>query len=348
MKKINIILILGMMLAMLTSCHTSTQIAIFAEPGTEIYTPALTQLGVTDNSGRLVLEIDDTVHHTFLLSHSPGSKENVPFALDYKHRQVGGTKFREGLGMGMAFVGLGAMVGGLIPVLTNTDDLTGAFIALGGAVLGGIGCGIGAPADSRLSQTAYQYEYKYLPEQRTNQDFTFTQPEFSAWELHENTRIENLSRSQIRELLSGEPPQKKPSRQEVASTTVHRTIGQTSSKTLEVEDLAAQLEGTYLGSGKLVKGRKTIETYSGIKVILRRVSRDVVAVNVEESNSNKYFPTDSKYIILKQADGTFTLTMDDIPSATISIDTKQRLNYQHPRVNIDNQIYELKINANMK
>ena len=143
-----------------------------------------------------------------------------------------------------------------------------------------------------------------------------------------------------------EPQDKNPSQQAAASTTVHRTIGQASTKTLK--DFGAQLEGTYVGSGKLVKGRETIEEYKGIKVILKRVSRDVVAVNVEESNGNKYFPKDSNYTIKKKTNGTFTLTMDGITSASITIDAKNKMIYLHPRVNIDGEIYELNINPHCR
>ena len=133
MKKLNIILAIGMMLVMLTSCTTATEMTIFSEPGTEIYTPSFTQLGVTDNSGRLTLKIDNDNYHAFLLSHRPGSKDNIPFALDYQHRKVGGAKANEGFGWTLTGIGATALAGGVIAGIAVDSDSKGTAWAVAGS-----------------------------------------------------------------------------------------------------------------------------------------------------------------------------------------------------------------------
>ena len=123
-------------------------------------------------------------------------------------------------------------------------------------------------------------------------------------------------------------------------------MGQQTTKSFK--DYGALIEGSYLGVGHLTKGNETIESYQDIKVILHRLERNTVSVNVEESNGEKYFPEDGTYIINKQTDGSYLLTLDKISSAIIRIDKDKKIEYIHPKVNIDGDIYTLTINGRIK
>ncbi len=317
---------------LLTSCHTSTAVIVKTEPGSEVLTPNLTPLGIADSEGYLELKIDDNNYFPFLLSHKPNESNYIPFALNYKHKSRKGAKFSGGLGIGMAGVGLGGMFGALIPMIVAAADgdddllLGSAFGVAGGGVLAGLGCAIGAPATERLKQTSYQYEYKYLPYQNTNNDLPLTKPQFN---------VASRPETSVPAIAVTEP-----------STQVSRKIGQVANRTLK--DYGKAIQGEYIGNGTLTIDNQLVESYDNIKIVVRRVSKDVAAVKVVESNGNEYFSSESRYKIEAKNDGTFDLIMEDINTATISIDRNQGMIYLHPRVNIDGKMYILRIEGRKK
>lgn len=52
------------------------------------------------------------------------------------------------------------------------------------------------------------------------------------------------------------------------------------------------------------------------------------------------------YEIQKGKNANFTLKIDKLPEATIQINAKGKMTFTHKKVNIDNKIYTLKIDAN--
>lgn len=89
---------------------------------------------------------------------------------------------------------------------------------------------------------------------------------------------------------------------------------------------------------------EVIETYNDMILILKRVDKDNVMVEVHESGL-PFFNSAGKYSIKKDDSNKFTLTLDGIPSATITIDKGNQLVYFNPKVNIDKEVYTLKITA---
>ena len=83
-----IILKLLMMIGMVVfySCSSSQNITVKGTPGTEIYSPANTKLGVIDSAGELKVSVPNggRFYH-YLLSGKVGEGKLVPFALNYKH-----------------------------------------------------------------------------------------------------------------------------------------------------------------------------------------------------------------------------------------------------------------------
>ena len=110
-------------------------------------------------------------------------------------------------------------------------------------------------------------------------------------------------------------------------------------------DLAKQIEGTYLGSGKLLLKDETIENYQNIRVVLKCLDKNTVQVDVYESNGEAYFNESGRYSVKKVDSGKYQLTMNGISSATITIDANKRMVYLHPKVNIDGDLYTLSISA---
>lgn len=172
-----------------------------------------------------------------------------------------------------------------------------------------------------LEQVAYENEYKYLRYQQTNDDMAFTEPVFTSILTNNVVNSNSIASSKSGKKLKG------------------------SQSSHILKDDALKLEGTYVGTGSLTKGSVIIEQYPNIKVKIVRKSNSSVSVNVFEADGSKFFITDSEYTIEANPNGKFKLTMTGIGNATIEIDTSNHLIYLHPRVNIENDIYVLKINA---
>lgn len=305
-----------------TSCSTSTKFTIYGDPGTQILTPSKTTLATIDNTGKVKIKNSDDDYYAFLLSHKPGTAEYIPFALDYNKKTYTGSKLAYGLGLGLAALGSTALIIGTIGVLCGEEDLAIPLIAMGGVVdLAGIS--IGMPGNSRSDQTNHEYRYKYISVQKTNQDIQFTKPNFDVPKNAITERLDNnvMTTSKTNKTLSS------------------------STSTKSLKDNAAKIEGTYIGEGTLRQGNDEIETYNNISITIKKKSKDIVLVNVYEADGSKFFASDGEYTIQKSSNGKFSLTLKGIKNATIEIDTQNNLVYLHPRVNIDNEIYTLSINA---
>lgn len=316
----------------LTSCWTSTKFTVQTEPGTEIMSKDYTLLSVADSRGKAKVKISDDEYSAFLLSHRPNTDTYIPFAIDYKSRSVVGTSLQQFTGYLLSGMGIILMGSGTIALIAGDEDVA-LPLAGGGAALAFAGMGIGMPAESRIHQVAYDHQYKYLKQQRTNQDLSLTKPNFA---------IDNPV--SVAPTVP-EAVQKEQDTTQLGSSTSSKKLSQRSSKTLK--DKATQIQGTYVGRGKLTKGKEVIETYVDIAVSINRIGKDKVGVMVTEKDGSKFFDTTSEYTISSASNGVFRLVLDGINSAEITIDRNKKLKYLHPRVNIDGDIYTLSIEATM-
>ena len=315
--------------AMLSSCYTSSKFIVEAVPGTEILTPDRVPVAVADNQGKAKVIISDDEFYAFLLSHQPGTQDYIPFALDYKYKSYTGTRVQYWLGWFLACGGMIPTIVGVVAVAQGDDDTALPLFGLGAGMIVA-GTAMGFPANCRSDQRNQDNQYKFLSQQRTNQDLPITIPILVS---------ENVSREK--------PVQPKQVVAEADSSTVStRKIGQRSNKTLK--DYGTQLQGTYIGTGKLTKGKETIESYNGITVIITRMDKDMVLVNVVESNGEPFFPSESQYKVEKKNNNSYELTLEGINSAKIKIDKDKNCLYLHPRVNIDGDLYTLSIDAKLK
>ncbi|MBQ9637671.1 MAG: hypothetical protein IJV36_07270 [Prevotella sp.] len=291
-----------------------------------------TLLSVADSRGKAKVKISDDEYSAFLLSHRPNTDTYIPFAIDYKSRSVVGTSLQQFTGYLLSGMGIILMGSGTIALIAGDEDVA-LPLAGGGAALAFAGMGIGMPAESRIHQVAYDHQYKYLKQQRTNQDLSLTKPNFA---------IDNPV--SVAPTVP-EAVQKEQDTTQLGSSTSSKKLSQRSSKTLK--DKATQIQGTYVGRGKLTKGKEVIETYVDIAVSINRIGKDKVGVMVTEKDGSKFFDTTSEYTISSASNGVFRLVLDGINSAEITIDRNKKLKYLHPRVNIDGDIYTLSIEATM-
>jgi hypothetical protein len=96
-------------------------------------------------------------------------------------------------------------------------------------------------------------------------------------------------------------------------------------------DYAKNIQGTYVGTGSLQK----------LSTVLERIDKSHVKVIFYESGE-EYFESPDSYEISHNSDGSYSLVIPSIPSATINIDKKGNLTYLHKMVIIDGDTYTLK------
>lgn len=322
------IIMVMVVVAMFSSCSTTEKFYVSGTPNTKIYTPGYTHIATIGTNGKAKIEISSDNYYAFFLSKSPSSELYVPFALDYKKKGRWGTKFIAGTGMALVTAGLAAEIVGLAATLGGDEDVATPFF-VGGAGVIGLGTVIGMPASSRLSQKSYEYQYQYLNNQQTNEDLRFTKAVFNE-PFKGGSQSQTVTASASTMVKEGTSVSKK-------------RLSDKSSKTLK--DYGKQTEGMYVGSGTLTQNGETIESYNGIKVNIERISKNEANVNVIESDGSEFFETPSRYKITKNKNGSYTLTHSSISAATITISKNGSLTYYHPKINIDGELYVLKVSA---
>ena len=172
------------------------------------------------------------------------------------------------------------------------------------------------------------YNYKYLKEQSTNDDFPFVPI------VDNGIKKTALMQSDGESTLDS-------SSAEVASTTVVKRNSSTAKR--KSIDFAKTISDTYVGSGSLLQKGNVVESYRSVKVVISRKDKNKVDVNVIESGES-FFGSELEYTIRKTDDG-YELVLNGIATAVISIDHNGKLSFTHPKVNIDGELYTLSINA---
>lgn len=181
-----------------------------------------------------------------------------------------------------------------------------------------------------------EWYFEYQSFQNTNQDLTFTDYVNSGFKRE----IGGSSKTYFPD--ANDTPV---SRNDVSASSKAKSRTSKANKTLN--DYGRQLGGTYIGTGKLIFKDEVIESYKNMKVVLTRVDKNNVMVQVFEGSGESFFSAGNKYGIKKGRDG-FSLALQGIPSAVITVNGKGSLAYCHPKVNIDGEIYTLEISASKR
>lgn len=133
------------------------------------------------------------------------------------------------------------------------------------------------------------------------------------------------------------------------SEVIPTTTGQTTSSSAKsFKNYAQQVEGVYLGVGKLTLNNQTIEEYEDIKVFISRKENRLVGIQVQESNGTEFFYSPLDYQVIKNANGNFDLNLVEIPSAIVTISKDGELSFIHPKIDIEGKTYQLTIHAMVK
>lgn len=301
------------LIALFTSCSSSTTMIVKGVPGTNVYSngsdgePTYSRYdnnllfdyprGVINSDGYLKITQGD---HAYIgLGVTVNEKGVIPFAFDYYERK--------------AHVFNSVMAWTTIPLL-----------------------GLGLPLlfMTRDGQDAYAYHYKYKKLQTTNQDLNFTFPDIVLLDppqstLNNDEANKNHSQTSINETVTGGNGSGVKSQKKL----------KTSPKA--TKDLTSDIVGDFVGSGTLMEKGTVIETYNGITVSIRRVETNIVGVNVIEKDGTSFFASDILYTLQKNDNGSFILREKSDKDQTIEISSAGIMQFTHTKVNIDDVLYQL-------
>ncbi len=335
MKIINHILILALLISS-TACSTTEKFAVRAPQGTKLYTPDNLMTPAATASGESAkIEIPSDMYCGYMYAKPENSNLYIPFGLDYHYASHAGTKISLYAGYTLASIGVtGAIIGTIAMLAANSQgdeessDLFGLVFGIG-AGTAGVGVAFGAPAQARLGQTAYDYNFGYDKKQ------VFEMPHLSANLLHPNppkgaTTLPAPSASGRKKASSGK---------EISTQT---ESGSKAKKNRS--DFAKTISGTYNGTGKLLVGKTIDENYPEISVVIERIDKSHVKVRVIESGED-FFDGVLTYTVTRNKKGGYLLSIDNLPEATITVSKTGRLEFNHKKVNIDNTMYTLYISA---
>ncbi len=334
MKKYICHLLVLALLAMTTSCETTQKFTITGNPGSEIYTPDGERIATISANGEAKIKVSSDVYYAFMMSKDPGSDQKIPFALDYQKKLYAGSKFLKGAGMTLALAGLSVVFTGVIAIASGADDIGGAMAAAGGAA-GLFGTSFGVPADFRQKQTDHEHKYAYLKSQKTNEDFTFSVPDYKEPYKEEMVTPEKLDEmiKEINEL-------------DAANFWTFALFGELpddSKAATQEKDYSKLVEGEYLGAGMLSQSGKTIKS-TDLWITIKRTSSSTAQVMVSGADGTDLFEKAEEYKVSKTDDGVLLINPKQ-KGANVKVLSDGTVQYNNPAVKIKGKTYRLEIKA---
>ena len=328
----------------ISSCaaYKYQQINVKAKPGTIVSTPSREQTWVVPESGNVTIKLPRDAYYAYMWA-SPAfdSDVSVPFALDYKDRRYAELDVMEYSGMGLAIAGLVPVLVGTVALCAGSEDV-GDPLFIGGVIptLTGVGLGM---LSLQKERTQMKYHFEYAPVQSANTELRLTKPVIDYVEDRPKAKGASAYGTETSEV-----PSKSVFGAQKTTKSNRSVSGKTSTSKSAHSIKKADVSGSYTGSGQLFKGNDVIESYSNIKIVIKSAPNQPqgkVVVNVTESNGYEYFSEPSVYYVKADAKGECALVHEDISSATITIYRDGRITYNHPLVEIDGEIYNLKISG---
>lgn len=336
---------------MLSSCSSVQKVIVNGKPGTEIYTPNLKKVTTISDDGVAIVEINKKNTYHFLISRENGSGEFIPFGLNFEKKSAAGVKLGKYTSIAIAAAGCYTELMGLVFFLFDEPEV-GSILTLAG--LGGVL--VGAPLVSifgtRADYDQNKYKYKYLEEQKTNQDILLSPLKQTADYKTVSRKKYHKPSYEMVKVEKNEIKEKKymdfsDNKQEEKPIAINNSSS-TDSKSKYVQNVSTnhsqQVVGTYYGYGRLMSDNELVERYDNLKIVVSKRTDNMVKVDVYIRNSIPYFNSDNIYNISKTYNE-YTLhhTTND---SYITIDENGILNFTYK--NIRNKGYVLKATAEIK
>ncbi len=318
------------MLLFCSGCKTYDKFKVNTPPGTELFVPYNSSVPVGNTlSNSHTLSVPANLYCGYVIAKDPVTGLKIPYGLDVRKKTYPMEKLARSTGWVLTSAGIGTILGGTIVVIAasaNEDDdiASGAAIVIGaGAAVSGLGIALGMPADARLRQLSHKYQFTYV-----------------------NNQTLDLSGLKT-ELNNIDPPKgfsgKSNPKRGKASTAVTENSPKTTKSKKSLKNSAKEVSGTYSGEGKLMDGKLVEESYDVISVIIESIDKNHVQVRVIEDGED-FFESPLKFSVSKDKEN-YVLILDKLPSVKIKINRGGNLNFVHDKVNIDNQVYTLSIQA---
>ena len=320
MKKYFKLLFVVGILASLFSCTTSQTITISGTPGTDIYTLDKKKLATIDHTGNTKIKFPSDGYYGLLLTYNKAHDKFIPFALDYKRHDYWWRRLK----------GLPIMLAGISTVIGGGIKENWPLVIIGGlAEIYGLSSLY--TEDFRMEIIQQRYRFAYLNNHSSNDDLSVTP-------LEDNGYKKSLSNTEeIVPLIDSQS----------TSSRKIKTVSNSSKSKKSLKNFGRTVSGTYEGEGTLHHGNEFIESYEKIKIEITRIDNNNVQVNVIEDGT-PFFNSVSTYSVKKDKQNSYILTLQGNSSATIKIDSKGKLTYYHPKVNIDGDNYILKVSGKKK
>lgn len=311
------ILLIVSIIVITNSCKMQ-KVEIIGKYGTEIYDYKKNKIAEIPNNGRVTVEISKNyIDIPLFFSYEKDINEYVPFALNFEKKTTKQT------------------------VLICTSP-TAPLLIYGPFLYFALGIG----------NNQYEYHYKYLQEQQTNQDIVFTPLKQTAdyktikgkkytkpiYEIQETEKEEHYYvREEKQDMNNNSSHNANPNKNTNNVTSYNRNNHNDSNQ------YSQNVVGTYYGSGRLMSDNQLIERYDNLKIVISKRNDNMVKVDVYV-NSIPYFSSTNIYNISKRYnDYSLHHTTND---SYITIDEDGNLNYTYK--NIRNRGYVLKVTAEKK
>lgn len=322
---------------MLSSCSTTSKMTLTAPINATIVNPQNETLGVS-NTGHVQLEVIDKTYYPYLIAQDAATGLSVPFGIDVHRNKYMGEKMAFGAGIGFAGAGLFANFVGLIMLIATGDDddllNTELGFICGGLGADLIGLGLVAPSEQRLQQTMHHYEMAYNKKQSVS---------FEGL----STKLINPDAPKDAQNASMQTTKKRRATSSSDNVKENANDATTAVAKRNRNDHGAKVAGTYIGKGTLYKGKDVDEEYSEVKVVITRIDKTHVAVQVIEGGED-FFTSPLEYVIESTVAKGYKLSIDGTPSATITIDNRGFMRFDHKKVNIDGELFSLSLTGKRK
>lgn len=287
----------------------SQTISIHGKPNTTIYSSDKKVIATVPNSGIAKISLSKKTPYHLLLSQEENSDTFIPLGLDFGLNKTKVTK--------AALVGIGtySFCIGVLALYAENWPLMGVMMPLG-IFTTIVGCSIG---QGNLSSQAAN-NYKYLPEQQTNQDIVFTP-------LKQTAEYKTLDKT---------PKQNS----QVKKSTERRKFNSGGSQSNK--DQMSVITGTYSGKGELLDGSDVIEEYTDLSIVIKKKSENTVSVEVLASDGYSYFDEEMIYSVNRQ-DNQYVLKQKGSNSRIVI--KNGNLSYTNHNINDGETVFTLKITA---
>ena len=305
-----------------TSCAAPkySVVNISGTPGTKIYASAMSEkpLGEIPLSGTLELQIDNKYNiYDVLFAHDAISNMRIPFALNYtKHKYSDPAVYHAGLGLGIA--GSSLAFGSVTTFILDAAS-AGLAILIPSLAISGAGWGMLGTYKKNAKNLLYKNNFDYLPDQVTNQDLTFTMPEYEyeprivpVW-FNEQEEQDNKSKSEV--------------------------------STIKLRDNTKTIVGMYKGTCSISQDGEDVDQIDNIRLNLVRINNTTVSGVVLNAQGEELIGNAAEFQVRKK-DGHFILTNKTNDNVTIDIDANGNLIYSNPSVMIEGSIYQIQVKAN--